>query len=181
MKKIDFKRILFVLTALVLTLCMCFAVVGCSSDNDGDDEGSSFTRPERAVDAFLQASYRDFDAEKVLDCAYVNALKRDASPDNMSNEEFKQMLKESMEYMQEKAAELENYSVTWDITDIEEVDKDELEDISDEYGADVEGCAYVEVEITESYEYDGETESLDRNFEVVLIQLDGNWLVARIH
>lgn len=171
--KFDLKKIIIAGVAVVLVVVLC--IVLFSSCGGGGGASS----PEKVVDKFLTAAYKDFDAEATFKCMMPEDIideqmeKEDMEPDE-AYEEFQDKLDDLKE-----AFEDNDVKISWEIGDVDELDKDDIKDIQEIYedqmdlDIEIEDAATVEVELIA--EADGDENSMDMDWSVV--KIDGDWYV----
>ena len=177
-------RILLTLVALLLTLAMCFAVTGCSDkkkDKDDDDDDSKaidrIDSPEDVVDAYMQASYVDFDIQALLDLYHQESLDMACEAEGKTIDDVKDDGKASVDEIKEVIEE-DNIEVEWEIGDVRDVTYDDGYEIFDVYeedfDIDVIEAKIVEVEFTARNEEDEKSDAL----EFIVVNIDDQWYMG---
>ncbi len=175
-------RILLTLVALLLAFAMCFAVTGCSDkDKDDDDDDSKaidrIDTPEDVADAYMQASFVDFDTQAVLDLYHPESLDMACEADGKTIDDVKDDGEANFNNIKEEIEE-ENIEIEWEIGDVRDVTYDDGYEIFDVYeedfDIDVTEAKIVEVEATAKSDDIDDTTVL----ELIVVNIDDQWYMG---
>lgn len=166
-KKMDIKKLIIAGVAVVVAVVLCIVLfTSCSSG------------PEKVVDKALSAVYEDFDAEALIDCMHEDIIDEMCEQADMDKDEIVEKMQDMLDEMKD-AAEDDEITVEWEITEVDDMKKSELKDIQelyeDEFDLEVTDGKVVEVELT-VYE-DGDEED-DSDMELEVVKIDGEWYPA---
>lgn len=133
---------------------------------------------KRAIDNYIDATfYGDYSAYKAnIPDAMWDSLKE--SGDALDKEDYKEQYKMFKEYFEDQYGK--NISVDYKVTDEDELDEDDLDDLRDELKSDY-GIA--KKSVTKAYELEVEftiegDDDEDSNEEIItVVKIDGDWYV----
>ena len=117
---------------------------------------------------------------------------KDLLPDDMWEEMYEEMdvdedefwedLEDQFDDMKEQLEEMDGYSIDYKITDVDDMKKSEVKDLNEELedylDDDIDGAAVVTVEITYSFEYDGEEYEEETEMEFTVFEYNGSWYIV---
>lgn len=115
------------------------------------------------------------DAKLMMELLPDDMIKSIMKDEDMTKKEMTEELQDMLDYMFRGADKIK---ITYEITDTEEVDKDDLKDLKeeykDEYDIKVKDAMIVEVEVTVKVDGEKTTEDVD----LYLIKVGGSWYLA---
>lgn len=115
------------------------------------------------------------DAKLMMELLPDEMIKSIMKDEDMTKKEMTEQLQDMLDYMFRGADKIK---ITYEITDTEEVDKDDLKDLKeeykDEYDIKVKDAMIVEVEVTVKVDGEKTTEDMD----LYLIKVGGSWYLA---
>ena len=166
------KKVNLIAVGAIAAIVVAIAIILiCVFAGGGAGAGS----PEALVEKYLDA-YIDTDVDTYLDCIHQDVLEAEADSEGYDIDELKDELKEMFNEMDEAMKESDT-KLSFNILDTENLDDDEVKDISeefeDEYGIKITDAAEVTVELIS--EEDGEENSFEQSFGVV--KIDGDWYI----
>ncbi len=158
------KKLLCV--ALILSLVVCLAACG----------GSGY---KSLVGDYVEAM-NDCDAEKMLDALpkeYIDYMEDQGIDEDDLIDELEYYLELMFEELEDEYGD--DIKITYKITENKKMDKDDLEDLQDEYDEmdydiDIEEARELEVELTIKGDDDKDTDDLD----LIIIKVDGEWYMG---
>lgn len=175
------KRILLAVLALLLVFAMCFAMVGCDKDDDKKDKKSSSSRsPEDVADDYMEAMFVNRDAKEILDLIHDDVIDAACEDEEMTKSEFEDYLQEEIDYTFDALDdEVDEWSVDWEISYVEDMDEYDLEDLQEDYldmyDLEVDDAKFVEIDATIEITVDDETEDSGNDMEICVVKIDGKW------
>lgn len=175
MKKTNFKRIILTVLALVLTLSMCFAVVGCGGDGDKDSDKSGKSNKandnaaKETLEAYCKASLEDFDADATMDFFHDDVLEAYCAESDTTVDEYEESLEQGFELM--KMVVAEGGVIEYDIVDNADFDETAVAEQFEGFGVEYDDCKAFTVKTR--IEFMGETQEQEE--VAVLVKIDGKW------
>lgn len=128
-------------------------------------KGYGAYRPEKVVEKYMKAYYEDFDAKRVDTLWHKDCVESWCEEDDMTLNEY---FEEDQDYLDDYADDLDedNGKITWEIVDIDDLKKSELEEAQewydDEYDLKVKDAKIIEVDV--EYEGDDGDEEVTKEF-----------------
>ena len=174
------KRTLFAIVAIMLVLAMCFAMTACNNKDDKDDDSKESKKgPEDVAEAFLEAMYKDFDVDALVDCLPEEMIDKVVEEEyDGDKDEFLEEGQEMLDGIKEEMEE-EDGSIEWKIDDVEDMDKDELKDaeeLYEEFGLEVTDGKTVLVTVIVS----DDGEEMEEELPVSVVEIDGDWYIGEM-
>ena len=172
------KKTLLTLVALLLSVAMCFSIVGCDKDDDDKKDKKSSRTPEEIAGLALKYTYKDRDINKYLDLIHEDVVNKTADDKGLTVDEFAEEMEESMveafDSLESMGAEID---VDYEVGDVKECDTEDdiIKQYKDEYDLDVDEVKAVEVDITVTVSYQGESQENEQTEEMEICKIDGVW------
>jgi len=143
-------------------------------------KGYGAYRPEKAVEKYMKAYYEDFDAKRAETLWHKELVKFWCEEDDMTLDEY---FDESQDYLDDYQDRLDedNAKIKWEVVDIDDAKKSDLEDIQDwyedEHNLKVKDMKIVEVDI----EYEDDTDDFETTFEFYVVKIGAKWYIDELY
>ena len=161
------------IVSLLLVLSMCvLSLASCGGANSS---------PESVVEAMIKVM-TEYDVKGVKDLLPDDMWEEMYDEMDVDEDEFWEELEDQFDDMKDQMEEMDGYSIDYKITDVDDMKKSEVKDLNeeleDDLDDDIDAAAVVTVEMTLTFEYDGEEEELESEEEFVVFKYKGNWYIS---
>lgn len=168
MKKMNFKKIIISLVALLVCFVMSLSFTGCQRNT-----------PKSVVNHYFNAMFKTFDTQEFIDVMsplrFEADMKRSGVPEDQYDESVAILL-----YGVRDQIKNGNLTVSWDIQDVEDLDEDTFaqlkEHYSNEYDYNLRNAKLVKAEADKTSADKTDTTT----FEFVVVKIDGKWYVDTV-
>jgi hypothetical protein len=163
------KKIISLL--LVLTMCV-LSLASCGGGNSS---------PEGVVELAMEL-YENPSAKTLKKLLPDEVWEVIIDDEDMDEDEFWDEMDENMEDAMDEMEDMDGFKFSFEITDVDDMKKSEVKDLNEELedylDDDIDGAAVVTVELTYSFEYDGEEFEEDTEIEFTVFEYDGSWYIV---
>ena len=166
------KRTLLTMVAAMLVIAMCFAMTACSGA-----KGS----PEDVANAFMEATFEDFDAKAVFDLIHEDIRKVGFEKTDTDEDELIEEMQEGLDETKEEMEESDG-SIEWEVDDVDDMSKDDIKKMNENLekeDLDIEVTDGKTVTVTLTAFEDGE-EAGSFDMPIQVIEIDGDWYLANM-